>query len=293
MGVYFGVFYVPSWLRDSQAEKSINAQLSLQQSIKELIYSDSICKPSEVVALIEGKEIALGQPYPYTRKQLLTQVQTSFMQDKFLPLQARRDLVAELESLKAHVPESPLPTQETAKLPGVLWVGWLSIIGSIGLAILGIRSLYLKFRVEKEKDEEIENQIIATESPDVNQLARNYEDQIVNAVRIFPGVEVLRRAPFGQPGFDLEFTFEGKPYFLDVKYLTRSKVGLSSFHGFLARQKGLEGNFWFVYNTDLTEMVRREADKWNKLTGPARRISLIKVETENDFKRQLAHLLRN
>lgn len=54
---YFGVFYVPNWIEESQNEKLINAQQNLIQSVKELIYSDSISTLNEVNILIEAKTL--------------------------------------------------------------------------------------------------------------------------------------------------------------------------------------------------------------------------------------------
>src|SRR5690606_16399407 len=78
--LYFGVLYVPSWLREAQQEKFISAQRNLQQSVKELIYSDSICTYSEIDVLIKAKELKLNQTYPLSPEEILTETQESFMQ---------------------------------------------------------------------------------------------------------------------------------------------------------------------------------------------------------------------
>ncbi len=55
--LYFGVFYVPSWLREVQQGKIQSAKDNLNQSVKELIYSDLTCNYSEIETLIKAKKL--------------------------------------------------------------------------------------------------------------------------------------------------------------------------------------------------------------------------------------------
>lgn len=291
--VYLGVFYVPGWLKQSQQEKVLNAQRNLQQLVKELIYSDSVCTFSEISILIKAKEIELNQSYPLSAEDLLTQVEESFMQDRFLPLEKRKALVSEIELIKKQIPKQ-LKNQilKTENKTKVVLFEWLSVILSILGGILALISFYSKFKTEKAKDEEIENQIITTEnsSPNVD-FAYDFEKQITNIIGNYPGVKIKQSSKENDFGFDLEFEFKQKPYFVEVKYLMVSKVGLSSFNRFLHNQKGLEGEFWFVYNTELTEMVKQRAEEMIKLFSPGRKIILIKADDINNFKKQLLNLL--
>ncbi len=291
--VYLGVFYVPGWLKQSQQEKVLNAQNDLQQLIKELIYSDSVCTFSEVSILMKAKEIQLNQSYPLSAKDLLTQVEESFMQDRFLPLEKRKALVSELELIKIQIPEQPssqnIKTESKIK---VLVFQWLSVILSLVGGIVAVMSFYSKFKTEKAKDEEIENQIIVTEnsSPNID-LAYDFEKQITQVIASHPGVQIKHTSNENDFGFDIGFEFKQKPYFVEVKYLIVSKVGLSTFNKFLYNQRGLEGEFWFVYNTELTEMVKRRSEEMIKVFSPSRNIVLIKANDIQNFKKQLQNLL--
>lgn len=291
--LYFGVFYVPSWLREAQMEKFINAQRNLQQSVKELIYSDSICTYPEIEVLIKAKELKLNQAYPLSPEEILTETQESFMQDRFLPLEKRKELISKIESLKKEIPKNTNTQLEKAESKSSVWFfEWLSILISLIGVVAGIISFYLKYKTEKEKDEEIESQIIESENLKSNiEFAFDYEKQIINIINNLSGAKVLKTPSERDFGFDLEFEYMNKRIFIEAKYLTRSKVGLNSFMRFIAHQKGLEGEFWFVYNTDLTEMVKRKADEMNKLTEPNRRIVLIKAENGKEFSNQLNKIL--
>lgn len=291
--LYFGVYYVPSWLKDAQQEKSLNAQKNLQQSIKELVYSDSICTYKEIDILIRAKELDLNQAYPYKPDDLLTQVEESFMQDRFLPLSKRKELVAEIELIKRQVPKAPMQQQfNSESKKSVVLLQWVSIILSILTVGVGILSFYLKFKSDREKDEEIGNQLA---EPDIlnsdTELAFNYERQIIKAISSHPGVENIKLPDQSDFAFDLEFDFDKKKYFVEAKYLSRNKVGLRSFNNFLAHQKGLEGVFLFIYNTSLTEMVKNRAEEMNSLTSPHRRVILIRAENGNELTKQLDKIL--
>ena len=103
--IYFGVYYAPSWLEEIQNEKLKNAESEIQKSVKELVYSDSIFKVSEVKSLVRAKEISLGINYPFSMTDILTKTQESFMEDKFLPLNRRKSLMEEIEIVKSSLPK--------------------------------------------------------------------------------------------------------------------------------------------------------------------------------------------
>jgi hypothetical protein len=292
--LYFGVYYVPSWLKDAQEEKSLNAQKNLQQSIKELVYSDSLCTYKEIDILIRAKELDINQPYPYKPDDLLTQVEESFMQDRFLPISKWKEIIAEIELLKRQVPQAPTLQQfKSESKKSVAIAQWVSIILSILTVGIGILSFYLKFKSDKERDEELGNQLA---EPDILnsdiELAFDYEKQIIKTISSHPGVRNIKLPDQSEFGFDMEFDFDNEKHFVETKYLMRNKVGLSSFNNFLAHQKGLEGVFLFIYNTSLTEMVKNRAEEINSLTAPHRRVILIRAENGNDLSRQLDNILR-
>lgn len=292
--LYFGIIYVPNWIRENQNEKIANAQQILEQSIKELIYSESTCEYQIIESLVRAKEIQLKQSYPLSRVAILTKVQESFMQDRFLPLDARKKLMAKLEALKDEIPkETQIVINDVSQrnLFSSRNYEWFSVIVSILGVIFGILSFYLKYKLEKEKQEEIDNQLIDIGEGKLNyENAIDYELTIIDIIRNFYGVEVISTSSDRDFGLDLEFIFNKKRYFVEVKYLRNNKVGLNSFQKFIAEIKGKEGEFWFIYNTDLTEMVKRKAQELTKLENDTRKIRLINAESPALFSRELVKL---
>ncbi len=215
------------------------------------------------------------------------------MQDRFLPLEKRKELIKEIELLKKQIPESNEPIIEKSKSKDTTWILKLvSIVISSISVIAGIISLFSNIKKEKEKDAEIENQIIETENLKINKKHTiEFEKKIIKIIESYNGVKTIKKDDKRNCIFDLEFEFNKKKYFVEVKYFTRSKVGLNNFQKFIDYQKGLEGEFWFIYNTGVTDMVKRKVAECNKFSLSNKKIVLINAQNEIYFKRQLEKLL--
>jgi hypothetical protein len=295
--LYFGTIYVPNWIEKNKNEKLINAQMNLEQSIKELVYSESPTELVEIEGLVRAKEIQIRQAYPISRQELLTKVQESFMQDRFLPLETRKLLMAELELLKDKIQKRTLinvvlmsESNNSAYLSQAL--GWFSIVVTIVGVIAGVVTSFFRHRMEKAKQEEIDNQLIDIEQEDwSHETASDFEESIIDIIASFDGVTVKSKEAEVGYGADLEFIYNKKYYFVEIKYLLKSKVGLRSFEKFVNESKGNEGNFWFIYNTDLTAMVKSKATELRRINTENRKIKLIKASSQHLFESQLGGLL--
>lgn len=293
LSLYFGIWYVPDWLAENQREKIINAQKNLEQSIKELVFADTICSYSEINILIKAKELEISESYPLQPNEILVKVQESFMQDRFLPLLKRKQLMSEIEIIKKQIPVTNIkPKIKESNKASIL--GFVSIILTVISVTIGILSYYLRYIREKEKDEEIANQINESESLSIQiDSGLSYENKIINVIKNFPGAKLIENQKIDY-GFDVIFEFQDKTFYVECKYLIRSKVGLSSLERFVNQSQGLEGDFLFVYNTDLTKMVKsRIADLQRVLfLNTKRKVHLIKASNENEFEAELFKLLK-
>ncbi|MDW8848602.1 hypothetical protein SD960_00755 [Flavobacterium sp. MMLR14_040] len=293
LSLYFGVWYVPDWLAENQREKIINAQKNLEQSIKELVFADTICSYNEINILIKAKELEISESYPLEPNEVLIKVQESFMQDRFLPLLKRKQLMAEIENIKKQIPSTNIkPKKKESNKAFIL--GFVSIVLTVLSVVIGIVSYYLRYIKEKEKDEEIANQINQSENL-LNHVdsALSYENKMISVIKNFPGVKLIENQKIDY-GFDVTFEYKNKTFYVECKYLIRSKVGLSSFERFVNQSEGLEGDFLFVYNTDLTNMVKNRIAELRKVLflNTRRKIFLIKASTENEFEVELNKLLK-
>jgi len=211
------------------------------------------------------------------------------MEDKFLPLDKRKDLLNEIEKAK-------IPFSSTALIQKVEEdKSWLDLstlftmIISVILAGLGIVGSFLKFKTEKDKQDEIDNSIqdIPTE---YNYNGSGYEFE-KGIIEIFSKEKSINNVVQTENGYGVDVIFEAnnKRYFVEIKYLNRSKVGLNTIHRIINSIKDKEGIVWLIYNTQLTGLVASEIVKFNKESNI--KIKPIKVTSPEELKNRLPELL--
>lgn len=290
--IYFGVYYVPSYLRESQNERLKNAQSEIQQSVKELVFSDSTFSIAELTSLVHAKEITLNEKFPLSLSDILTKAEESFMEDRYLPLIKRRSLIQKIELLKQQLPKetSTATDKQKAENKGILWTEWLSIIGSILAVIAGLISFFIKYQSDKDKEEEIKNEIQDIITPkDAKKYAYEFEKEISDVLQKRNDIKLHNEGK--DSGIDFEFDYKDKKYFVEAKFLTRSKVGLNTFHQLAYFLQDKTGEAWLIYNTDLTPLVAREIENFNQ-NNKNITLRTIRATSAKDFADKLNELLK-
>jgi uncharacterized protein YpmB len=293
--IYFGAFYVPKALREAEKEKVDNAERNIIQSVKELTYSDSLFTFQEVRALIQAEETRINEPLPHAESELLTAVQGSFMQDKFLSLDIRRKLIRKLEIIKTKLQGENNQRAGlnvfTASSDTTPWAIF-SIIVTIIITVFGSIALYFKSRNDRDNQEEVSNDLAESNYPVYSRQSYElYEAQIAEAIREYPGVQALKKFDQLDYGFDLEFLYRDLYYYVEIKYLQKSNVGLKSINRFINNLKGVEGNFWFIYNTEFTPLVADRVAEVLKISTARRRIEFVHLASPVLMKEKLKDLL--
>lgn len=202
----------------------------------------------------------------------------------------RKSLLREIEILKEDIPAEPANKRNVSIDQEQRW-GWLSIISSLFLAMVGVWGFYIKSKTEKAKDEEIKNQVLDSENfSTTKEIAFEYESLVSEGIMLIPGVESKNPQLYGDT-FELEFEYKGKSNFVDVKYLSKSKVGLKSIQRFISKVKDIEGRFWFIHNTDFTEMAKRKMEEVKRLETKERKFVFLKADNLNNFQGRFEYLL--
>ncbi|WP_291152292.1 restriction endonuclease [Flavobacterium sp. UBA7680] len=289
--IYLGFFYAPSWMEEMKNEKLRNAESEIQKSVKELVYSDSIFKITEIEALVKAKELSLHIKYPHSINDILTQTQESFMEDKFLPLNKRKELMTEIEKAKLPLTNSNAKVQKAEEDKSWLNLSTFFIMAiSVILSILGIVGSFLKFKTEKDKQDEIDNSIQdITIEYNYNGNGYEFEKDIIEILSNDKTIQNLTKTE-NDYGVDAFFDANNKKYFVEIKYLNRSKVGLNTIHRIINSIRGKEGIVWLIYNTQLTGLVASEIIKFNRESNI--KIKPIKVTSPEEFKSRLPELLK-
>lgn len=310
--IYFGAFYVPKSFRDAEKERIDGAEKRIIQSIKEVTYTDSSITYDEIGVIISAEEAQLNQKLPHDEDELLTIVEGSFMQDKFLSLIDRRNLIRKIESIKnktikiaddttRHIDSalynSIVPRNETSlssKRENWLTSKLKSSLFPLLSAILGLLSattLFVKSKREDAIQEEVKNNEVTMDVDETKMSAFQYESVIQSILESQSQVEGLQRYSSSDNGFDFGFTSNGEYYFIQIKFLQKNKVGLNSIEGFSRNIKGNEGNFWFIYNTDLTTLAKKTSDDLSKLSNDRRQIRFIYLPDPHLLKVKVDKLL--
>lgn len=290
--IYLGIWYVPTWLQESQNEKVKNAESEILQSVKELIYSDSTFTLNELPTLVRAKEISLKQSFPLSLDDILTKTEESFMEDKFLPLTKRKELINKIEKIRLQLPKEPKPEikNQKAESKGTWWLELLSGIIAIVSVVLGLISTYFKYKSDKDKDAEIQNEIQDISSnKEIREYGYEFEKSIEAALRTRPDI-IIQDQKSDDRGIDIVFSKNDKQYFIEAKYLTRSKIGLNTFHQLTHYLKDKSGEAWLVYNTDLTPLVAQHINDFNK-ENKDKSIKPIKVANSKEFADKLNDIL--
>ncbi len=290
--IYLGIWYVPTWLQESQNEKLKKAESEILQSVKELIYSDSTFTLNELPTLVRAKEITLKQSFPLSLDEILTKAEESFMEDKFLPLTKRKKLINKIESIKLQLPKEPKPEIKNQKSESkrTWWLALLSAIIAIVSVVLGLISTYFKYKSDKDKDAEIQNEKQDISSnKEIREYGYEFEKSIEAVLRTRPDI-IFQDQNSDDGGIDIVFSKNDKQYFIEAKYLTRNKIGLNTFYQLAHYLKDKSGEAWLVYNTDLTPLVAQHINDFNK-ENKDKCIKPIKVGNSKEFADKLNDIL--
>jgi hypothetical protein len=290
--IFFGAFYVPDALREAELEKVKNAQINIVQSFKELAYADSTFNSDDVHEIYDAEQIRIGTAVPLSETQLLTATQGAFMADKFLPLKERKRLLQKIESVKRAVDHQAKSNTSPIvyKAKADFWA-WLSPFIALIVSIVGAAGVYYRTKHEKANQEEINNEVEFVREGKQNG-AYHYEEEIKEILNEIPGIGSIKQFGNSDYGFDLSFTYRMQLYFIEVKYLRTSKVGINSFKRFYDSIKGNEGNFWFIYNTDLTPLVKTAMEEIKVLNTPKRKIHFLHLPVPEMLRERLPELLK-
>ena len=267
--IFFGYFFVPVAYNDYKEYKKNYALIQVVQSTKELIYSDSVANYKEIKDLIESKQSSLNEnldksPYWYLRN-----ASNSFMEDKFLSLSKRRELNEEISEIIIQIPKDEKKEEITitSKAENIgIWIISISITTLI--LALGIWSFYVKFINRRNEDEELKNEVEQANTEirfnDKNSRYIYFEENIMSALKKL-GFEFNHNYRNNNGiEFDIKFRKNKKDYFIETKFLQRTKVGLKSITHFISKVEYFQGVGIFVHNTELTALSKKRLVDFNK-----------------------------
>ena len=265
--IFFGYFFVPVIYTEYKEYKQNYALNQVVESTKELIYSDSISDYEEVKNLIESKQSSLNESLNKSTSWYLLNASNSFTEDKFLSLFKRRELNAEILEILSKVPSEENVKTEVSKASNI-WIWIISIFITSLILGLGIYSFIKKLTNRKNTDEELINELeqLSTEKRPNDEHSGYifFEENLLSALNQLNYKFKKSYRNLEGNEFDVKFIYEGRNYFVETKFLQRSKVGLKTILSFLSKVELYQGVGIFVHNTDLTTLSKKRLQEFNQ-----------------------------
>jgi hypothetical protein len=263
--IYFSIFYVPQYSEDIKLKRIEGMNGELISTIQELVYNKHKIDTHDIETLIKGKEFKENVEYPYTVEQLLIQVQESFLANKFIPLDSRKELVESIDSIRETIqPTNPSeePKEDLAKF------NWLSIFAAgLGVMVSLFGSFSLFSSAKKQREEEVEERIVAQKEMFQHRIKRAFalEEFVGRKLESIYGADSVDREGQTDIGVDYLVRINGKPKFaVEVKFTDTGLIPLRTINQIGSIAKNLGYPVVLVTNAELTNNARHRFEKFNK-----------------------------
>lgn len=262
--IYFSIFYVPQYSEDIRLKRIEGINGELISTIQELVYNKHKIDLHDIETLIKGKELRDNIEYPYTVDQLLVQVQETFLANKFIPLESRKELVEAIDSVRETVQpalSTDEPKEEKIKL------SWLSLVAAmlgVTVSILGSFSLFSS--AKKQREEEVEERVVAQKEIFQHRIKRAFalEEFVGKKLESMYGSGNVERESQTDIGVDYLVKKDGKPKFaVEVKFTDTDLIPLRTINQIGAIAKNLGYPVVLVTNAALTKNAKYRFEKLN------------------------------
>lgn len=181
-GIY-GLIVIPDYVKDANKQRQESANNEIITDVKEIIFSNNKIDSLLIPTLVKGKEIKYEINYPKSNKDVLVEVQESFMSDKFIPLEQRIYLYKKVDSLKRITPEFQIISEQAESkksLFSILTYG-LSILSLI-ISVLLFYGLITKRKQQITDELEKKFEEIQETRPESIIDYRNFESLVCDAI---------------------------------------------------------------------------------------------------------------
>jgi hypothetical protein len=262
--IYFSIFYVPQYSEDIRLKRIEGMNSELISTIQELTYNKHQIDSHDIETLIEGKELRDNIEYPYTVDQLLVQVQETFLANKFIPLESRKELVEAIDTVREAI--QPVAPEEAPKGASSK-LNWLSLLAAglgVIVSMLGSFSLYSSTR--KQREEEVDERVVAQKEIFQHRIKRAFalEEFVGKKLEAIYGSENVESESQTDIGVDYLVRKDGRPKFaVEVKFTDTDLIPLRTINqvGKIAKDFGYP--VVLVTNAALTKNARYKFNKLN------------------------------
>lgn len=261
--IYFSIFYVPQYSEDIKLKRIEGINGELISTIQELVYNKYKIDSHDIETLIEGKELRDNIEYPYTVNELLVQVQETFLANKFIPLESRKELVESIDAVRETIqPEEPTTQPKIEDR-----ISWLSLLAAgLGVIVSLFGSFSLFSSAKKQRDEEVEERVVAQKEVFQHRIKRAFalEEFVGKKLESIYGAENIEREGQTDIGVDYVVRKDGKPKFaVEVKFTDTDLIPFRTVKQIGTIAKNLGYPVVLVTNASLTKDAKSLFSKLN------------------------------
>ncbi|ELF6478219.1 restriction endonuclease [Vibrio cholerae] len=289
--LYLGFFYVPDYVEELGLNKQKLAHQELVADVQELLFYKQSITLADVDEIIKGKELVYAIKYKFTSPELLNQIQDNFLQNKFIPLDKRKELMVVIKELRSQYKEPSVPT--TTERDYSSWISLLIYVLTGVISTLALVSIVVKLKSDKETEVDISSSINI--SGDVIHYANTYQSAYEFESMVGQVIDDLEIAKLQVSKSDQHFDFlinvSGVECIVEVKAYSKL-LGLGTAKEFVNIVNNANKIGILVAKSGLTKRAIDLINSHNEL-AESNRIYVVTGSTRNDIKKSMQTVINS
>lgn len=233
--------------------------------------------------------------YSFTSTELLTQIQNDFLQNKFIPLEKRNELIASLKKLRSeYQPPDRLPNE---KINVSAWVSILIGVVTGIISLLAVVSIISKLRSDRETEVDISSSInMSGGSDNVNYYSSSYQtsheyELMVEEIIAELNLDMSEQINPLEHNYDYLLTIATKECIVEVKAYSKL-LGLGTAKEFLNVVHKTNKMGILIAKSGLTKRALELIDAHNHLTSSCK-IYVVTGSSKQEVKSSLYNLTQS
>ncbi|MFL9766900.1 restriction endonuclease [Vibrio cyclitrophicus] len=290
--LYLGFFYVPDYVEELGLNKQKLVHQELVADVQELLFYKQSITLADIDEIIKGKELVYTIKYKFTSPELLNQIQDNFLQNKFIPLDKRKELMEAIKELRSQYKESSVPTVTERDYSS--WISLLIYVLTGVTSALALISIVVKLKSDKETEVDISSSINI--AGDVVHTTHTYQSayefeamvgQVIDDLDIDKSAQVSK----SDQHFDCLINVSGTECIVEVKAYSKL-LGLGTAKEFINVINNANKVGILVAKSGLTKRAIDLINGHNELTD-SNRIYVVTGSTRNDIKKSLQTVINS
>ncbi|EIF8196644.1 restriction endonuclease [Vibrio vulnificus] len=290
--LYLGFFYVPDYVEELGLNKQKLAHQELVADVQELLFYKQSITLTDVDEIIKGKELVYAIKYKFTSPELLNQIQDDFLQNKFIPLDKRKELMVAIKELRSQYKEPSVPTAIERDYSS--WISLLIYVLTGVISALALVSIVVKLKSDKETEVDISSSINISgdviHSSSTFQSAYEFEamvGQVIDDLDINKSAQVSK----SDQHFDFLINVSGTECIVEVKAYSKL-LGLGTAKEFVNIVNNANKIGILVAKSGLTKRAIDLINSHNEL-AESNRIYVVTGSTRSDIKKSMQTVINS